>query len=69
MASCRIRCLNDKCGKIFNSPFQFGDAESFFTSTLIGNKVQCPHCNQMTNCNKENMLFRTDDEGFAGKDT
>ncbi len=67
MASCRIHCL--KCKAVFNSPIQFGDAESFFTSTLIGNKVQCPKCGEWTDCNKKNMRFIAGDEGFVGDDT
>jgi hypothetical protein len=35
MVSCRIFCL--KCKAVFNSPIQFGTAEAFFTSTLVGN--------------------------------
>ena len=53
--NCEIKCLN--CEKWFPSGTQFGDAESFFSSTLIGNLQQCPHCGQMTSCNKENMRF------------
>ena len=53
---CEIKCLS--CDKWFPSMIQFGDAKTFFTSTLIGNKQQCPHCKKMTDCNKENMRFR-----------
>ena len=52
---CEIRCLN--CKKWFRSPIQFGDAESFFGSTLINNKAQCPFCKVMTGIDKENMRF------------
>ena len=68
---CEIRCLY--CGKWFPSPIQFGDAESFFSSELIGNRVNCPFCGHMTGCNKENMRFveRRQDERITyaeGKD-
>ena len=52
---CEIRCL--MCGEWFPSAIQFGTAEVFFSSTLIDNLQQCPHCGKMTNCNKENMRF------------
>ena len=64
---CEIKCLH--CDQWLGSPIQFGDADSFFTSTLVGNQVQCPKCGKMTGCNKANMRFRTGDEGFLGKDT
>lgn len=67
MPKCQIRCL--KCGKVFDSPIQFGDPGSFFSSTMIGNQAQCPFCRKMTGCNKENMIFKADDQGFVGKDT
>lgn len=72
MAQCKIKCLN--CGTVFNSPIQFGNAQAFFTSTLIGNAAQCPHCLKMTGCNKDNMIFSSEDsgksaEGFVGKNT
>ncbi len=53
--TCEIRCL--KCGEWFPSGIQFGDAETFFSSTLTGNLQNCPHCKKMTGCNKENMRF------------
>ena len=53
--TCEIKCL--KCGNWFRSGIQFGDAESFFSSTLKGNKHQCRKCGEMTDCNKENMRF------------
>jgi len=43
------------CNKLFESQIRFGDVVSFKTSTLIGNKTQCPYCNNITNSNKENM--------------
>jgi hypothetical protein len=70
--SCEIKCLN--CEKWFRSAIQFGNAKTFFTSSLSGNNQQCAHCRKMTPCNKENMRFREDDgEGHVtytdGKDT
>ncbi len=46
-----------------------GDDQTFDTSTLVGNLAPCPHCGQMTSCNKENMRVRYDGGGFIGKDT
>lgn len=65
----QIRCLDQSCNAWFNSPIFFGDSESFDTSTLIGNTVQCPKCGRMTPCNKENMRVRAADGGFVGIDT
>jgi hypothetical protein len=67
MPSCQIVCLH--CGHTFNSPIQFGNAEAFFTSTLVGNSVRCSNCKKMTGCNKENMKFVADDRqaGFVGR--
>lgn len=64
-----IKCTN--CDTWFPSPIFFGDLNSFDTSTLTGNLVQCPNpkCNKMVGCNKENMRVRGNDGGFRGKDT
>jgi hypothetical protein len=43
--------------------------ESFTTSLLKGNEAQCPHCNQITGCNKENIRINGTNEGFVGIDT
>jgi len=65
-----VKCLNSFCGHWFNSPIFFGDGVSFDTSTLLGNIVQCPRCNTMTPCNKENMRIDFGDGGgFRGIDT
>jgi hypothetical protein len=48
-----IRCLH--CHQWFPLPIFLGDEKTFDTSRLIGNTVQCPHCQRMTGCNKENM--------------
>lgn len=67
--SIEIKCLAPKCGKWFNSPIFFGDIRSFDISVMTGNIVQCPHCNSITPCNKENMRVRADEGGFLGSDT
>lgn len=64
--SIEIKCSN--CDSWIPSPFMFGDMESFDSSTLIGNKVQCQKCGTMTSCNKENMRVRSQDGGFKGLD-
>ena len=63
----KIRCL--RCNYIFNSPIFFGQFESFDTCTLVGNTVQCPSCNEMTGCNKENMNVKFEGGGFVGFDS
>lgn len=60
----QIRC--DHCNEWMPSPIMFGDDESFNTSKLIGNVVQCPSCGETTSCNKENMRMRTENGGFVG---
>jgi len=67
--SIEIKCTNPKCGKWFTSPIFFGDMNSFDTSTLVGNTVQCPYCRDMTGCNKENMRIQGDEGGFRGDET
>ncbi len=66
-----IRC--EHCDEWFRSPIHMS-AEAFDTGTLSGNRVQCPHCKEMTGCDKENMRMRPDDDdpsggGFVGRDT
>jgi len=53
---CEIRCQH--CKRWFPSGIQFGSAKAFFTSTLVGNRQQCPYCGNWTDCNKENMRFQ-----------
>lgn len=65
--SLEIKCKN--CSTWFTSPIFFGDMTSFDTSTLEGNKVQCPKCSKVTGCNKENMRVKSDNGGFRGNDT
>ncbi|MEY8191100.1 hypothetical protein AB4X15_15775 [Peribacillus simplex] len=65
----QILCLNRNCVKWFNSPIFFGDMDSLMSSTLIGNKAQCPHCKEMTPCNTANMRVKSTDGGFQGLDT
>ena len=64
-----IKCLNSKCGKWFSSPIFFDDLNSFDTSEMYGNMVQCPECGMMTPCNKENMRVRAIEGGFKGNYT
>ena len=61
-----VRCLH--CRQWFRSPIWFDDSESFNTSILFANKVQCPHCSKMTGCDKENFKARFEDGGFLGLD-
>ena len=65
--SIEMRCLH--CRQWFNSPIQFGDTGSFNSSRLFGNMAQCPHCRQMTGCNKENFRMLAEGGGFIGNDT
>ena len=65
--SIQIKC--EHCKKWFNSSIFLGDSQTFDTSTLEGNKEQCPHCKKMTGCNKDNMRMREDDGGFVGHKT
>ncbi|MDD3901987.1 MAG: hypothetical protein PHX22_12260 [Dysgonamonadaceae bacterium] len=51
--SVQVQCMF--CKGWFRSPFGFGDTQSFESSTLTGNKAQCPNCGNITDSNKENM--------------
>jgi len=62
-----VHCAH--CGFWIPSPIMFGGEETFNASLLIGNNLQCPKCQKMTNCNKENMRVRYEDGGFVGTDT
>lgn len=65
----QILCLNRECVKWFNSPIFFEDMDSLMTSTMFGNKAECPHCRELTPCNKENMRVKSEKGGFRGLDT
>ena len=52
---CELRC--QCCGEWIRSELQFGDAESYFTSTTDANFQICPICRKMTGMNKPNMRF------------
>ena len=67
----RIELQCTHCRTWFPSPIQMGDAETFESSTLIGNRFQCQACGQMSPCNKENMRWTRSDGkgGFVGDDT
>lgn len=64
--SITIVCLN--CGKKFPSPIFMSPYSTFSTATMRGNKASCPHCNKMTECNKENFVARFEGGGFVGND-
>ena len=53
VATVEIDCAG--CGTVVRSPFEFHCRGVFDTGTLIGNKLQCSSCGEMTACNKENM--------------
>jgi len=65
----QILCLNRSCIKWFPSPIFFGDMETLLSSFTFGNLAQCPHCHEMTPCNKENMRARSEQGGWRGLDT
>lgn len=62
----QIKCLH--CAKWFPSGIWLGDRISFESGMLFGNKQRCPHCHQLTGCNKENFKARFEDGGFIGVD-
>ena len=62
-----IRCKD--CGTWFPAPITFVGTDSFDTSTLIGNEVQCPSCGTAAGCDKENMRVHFEGGGFVGKAT
>ncbi len=39
-------------------PIPFGEFDSLVISQMVGKQVKCPHCEEETGCNKENMRFR-----------
>lgn len=63
----QFQCL--KCQTWSNSPIQFGDMATFLSTSMAGNTYQCPSCNNMVPCNKENMRFSDGKTGFVGEDT
>ena len=65
----QIKCIKKGCGSWFKSPISFGDSQSFETTMMSGNTVQCPKCGTMTPCNKENMRVRGANSGFVGAHT
>ena len=65
----QIRCLNNSCKTWFKSPISFATFTTFETCMLIGNRVQCPNCGQMTPCNKENVKILFEGGGFVGGQT
>jgi hypothetical protein len=65
--SVEIKC--NHCDTWFPSPIFFGDINTFDMSQLEGNITNCPKCNKMTGCNKENIRLRSDVGGFRGSET
>ncbi len=61
---CQIRCV--KCNQWVDSPEQFGTAEAFFTSTLIGKTAHCAWCGETTPCSIEDMRFDEYRDGRNG---
>ena len=43
----------DDCGEKFESPIQVSNLE---TNSVEGNRVDCPHCGQMTLAENRNMI-------------
>ena len=62
-----IKCTS--CEKWFPSPIGISNLETFDSTIIVGNKVSCPHCNNLVDCNKENMRVRGTNGGFQGIDT
>lgn len=62
-----VRCLH--CDKWFPSPLNFPSMEVLKQSWLMGNRTSCPHCSEMTVCDKDNMRVRGSDSGVVDKDT
>ena len=60
---CFIKC-ND-CHQIFQSRLYLGTRETYLTSTLAENRIECPKCGRMTDCNKENMTFNDGEGGIV----
>lgn len=50
-----IKCGH--CGHRFESRNKIGDVRGFETAITMGNKVACPNCREMIDCNKENMSY------------
>lgn len=62
-----IKCSN--CDTWFPSPIVFGDMNTFDVALVSGNKVQCPKCAKIVDCNKENMRVISENGGFRGNET
>ena len=60
----KIKCGH--CGVRGDSPIGFTTESSFNTISLIGAKYQCPSCQEMMHCNKENLSIIYDD-GTSGE--
>lgn len=58
-----------RCKTKFRSPIFFADTDTFETATTSGNITQCPSCNALISCNKDNMSYTLADSsgGFVGE--
>jgi hypothetical protein len=59
-----VRCL--KCNEWISFPILFREFVSYILYKMEGEQLECPHCEEMTDCNKQNMQFRAQDAGFVG---
>ncbi len=61
------------CGAVLRSAFKFRRRDRFDLAIVIGNKLRCLSCGEMTACDKENMRVVYEDgsglvSGFVGHD-
>lgn len=61
-----VKCLI--CRKWFRPPIFFNGLDNNDLSILEGKKAWCPCCEQLTDCNEENMRIREKDSGFEDSD-
>lgn len=66
MSTKSIEITCEHCRDKFPSPIMLADGDTFDAGSLIGNRMQCPSCGQITGVNKENMRVLFDDGGFTG---
>ena len=60
MATSIVTCR--ACDRDFQSPIQFGTAETLNQSVLVGNRVECPHCGQMVPLDKQDIHLTEETE-------
>lgn len=46
------------CSEEHKSPIAFSDKKSFVSSTLVGNRFQCPKTGRLASYDKEDMLWK-----------